>query len=582
MRLKKRNKRKKKQFSSILPLAAFITLLFFILVGTPGCLLQTHGTADPFEGEYDEEISPPPDGCVGEYYSYDLHSAINFSNIPLPVTFEITGHGIMGGDIQDELTLDEATGILSGVPTTEDEYNFEFTAWNSSDVNPEGNVTIRIKNFSITTDFLPPACSGEAYSAVITICGGSGSFLYEIEHPRPTFPVFGEADETSSRHNTLIGIPPTADTYSFILRVTDSDGEYDRKPFTITVSDDTRIISPQGLPMAVEGETYESYTLQACGGSLPYNWTCSSDDLPVGMNLSEAGVLWGEPGDGTGGAYRIWIHLRDSDDSEDQGIIKSFYLTVAGSRLTVSPITPPSLTECDPITSSPIARASGGMGEKHWVVNLPTGMEGSARFTPTTAGDVLNMSWLPHIAGLYTFDVQVRDATPRAVETPVIFRVNEIEESGIEIVRVYHMEGTVGDPDNEIYLDENNDDVVDFSDHRFKIRFRVTDGACATAVDGDDIFSASTTSLKIIGFCDLSIPSYRIVFEPDSGLYVAVFDIPGFNGMIDDTGGITGESRTLRLRIEVDCSASNIDGSPIRYIGNTVEVRVFRERPSRP
>ena len=580
MRLKKRNKRKKKQFSSILPLAAFITLLFFILVGTPGCLLQTHGTADPFEGEYDEEISPPPDGCVGEYYSYDLHSAINFSNIPLPVTFTITGRGIMGGDIQDELTLDEATGILSGVPTTEDEYNFEFTAWNSSDVVPEGNVTIRIKNFSITTDFLPPACSGEAYSAVITICGGSGSFLYEIEgDPPPHFPVLGVTGETSSRHNTLIGIPPTADTYSFILRVTDSDGEYDRKPFTITVSDDTRIISPQGLPMAVEGETYESYTLQACGGSLPYNWTCSSDDLPVGMNLSEAGVLWGEPGAGTGGAYRIWIHLRDSDDSEDQGIIKSFYLTVAGSRLTVSPITPPSLTECDPITSSPIARASGGMGEKHWVVNLPTGMEGSARFTPTTAGDVLNMSWLPQIAGLYTFDVQVRDATPRAVETPVIFRVNEIEESGIEIVRVFHV---YSDPDNEIYLDENNNGAPDPSDIRFKIGFRVTDGACAAAVEsGDDLFSAGTTNLKIIGFCDEVMGP--IVFEYlEDGQYLARFETLPFSDIIERTGGITGESRTLRLRIEVNCTALNADGIPIRYIANTGEVRVFRERPLRP
>ena len=73
------------------------------------------------------------------------------------------------------------------------------------------------------------------------------------------------------------------------------------------------------------------------------------------------------------------------------------------------------------------------------------------------------------------------------------------------------MEGAVGDPDNEIYLDENNDGVVDASDHRFKIRFRVTDGACAAAVGGGpDIFSAGTSSLKIIGFCDLSIPAFTI------------------------------------------------------------------------
>lgn len=571
MRFKNPNKRGKKQFPSILLLAAFITLLIFILISTTGCPLETHGL---FEGEFDEETAPPPDGCVGEYYAYDLHSAINLRGTRSPVTFEITGN------IPDGLTLDPDTGILSGVPTRVDNYTFEVTARNSSDVDPIANLTIRIQNFSITTDYLPPACSGAGYSTIITICGGTGDFLYQITDP-PPFLTLGVTGETPSRHNTLTGVPPTAGTYDFTLRVTDSTGHEDSKSFILIVSNDKRIITPQNLPIGVEGMPYDSYSLQACGGTPPYTWTCPTHLLPVGMTLSEGGVLRGTPDVGTAGTYTLSVRLRDNDDSETEGIIKSFNLTVAGTPLTVSPITP-SLTECSEITSAPIARASGGMGERFWeVLNLPPEIEGSARFTP--AGDVLNMSWTPQIAGEFTFSVRVRDATPEPAETPVTLVVNEIPGFGIEVVRVFHMESRV-DPDNEIYLDENNDEVVDSSDHRFKIRFRVTDGACAAAVgSGDDIFSAGTTSLKIIGFCDASIPSATINYEPDERVYLALFEAEHFSGLIELTGGsITEEYRAVRLRIEVDCSALNPDGTPIRYIANTGEVRVFRARPLIP
>lgn len=82
------------------------------------------------------------------------------------------------------------------------------------------------------------------------------------------------------------------------------------------------------LPDAVKGGAY-AFQLTAVGGSAPYNWVVQSGELPVGLELDEAGILSGTPPaagtssftlaltDGAAGVVTRTFSLRVKDDIAD-------------------------------------------------------------------------------------------------------------------------------------------------------------------------------------------------------------------------------------------------------------------------
>ncbi len=541
-----------------------IILLFLNLIVLPGCSILC-----PFNDRDQQiRISPAPSGCRGSYYSFDLNGCFDLTDITDAITFTVTS-----GETPAGLTLDASTGMLSGILAEDaaDEYSFTVQAQNTSGIEPFCDVVISIGSFMITTDYLPPACVGTSYNAVINICGGEEDFQYTIEGG-PSFLSFTNSGYISERHNILTGIPDNEGEFTFDVVVTSSAAGFGtvRKTFTLNTKRELQITTPQELPMAYVGSAYE-LTLQACGGTPPYRWSLSDDSpaLPGGLSLSTDGTISGTPLAGSEGPASLKVSVADADSSTNNKV-KNMNIFVASSALTVTPLFLPAVEECNNLSRVPIARAEGGIGERHWeVLDLTSDLATSMTFHPTS--ELLNLSWRPVTPGEYRFRVRVRDAGPTPAEAPIVLTVNPIADAGLEFIRVYHR---WEDPDNQIYLDD---------DRMFKILFRTTDPSCAEyAGTTDNIFTAGTSYLEIIGYCDERIPVDT--FEMHSTVeYRALLDTALLNDMIDRTGGITGEYRTLGFRLRVTCMASNPSGTRPVYTGSGREIRVYRVRPgSRP
>lgn len=94
---------------------------------------------------------------------------------------------------------------------------------------------------------------------------------------------------------SVVFIPAGVGLRSATVHIASNDA--DENPFDIalagTVITAPDIVTTSPLPSGMVGEPY-SFTLQASGGALPYNWAIYSG-LPAGLSLSSDGVLSGTP-----------------------------------------------------------------------------------------------------------------------------------------------------------------------------------------------------------------------------------------------------------------------------------------------
>ena len=107
------------------------------------------------------------DGMVGSAYSETVVSAGGIA----PVTWSVTA-----GALPDGLTLDTATGVISGTPTTIETANFTIEATDSADlvqvVTQALTITIEPATLVITTATLPGGQVASAYLETVTATGG--------------------------------------------------------------------------------------------------------------------------------------------------------------------------------------------------------------------------------------------------------------------------------------------------------------------------------------------------------------------------------------------------------------------------
>ncbi|MBN2417608.1 putative Ig domain-containing protein [bacterium] len=251
-----------------------------------------------------------------------------------PYTWSVTA-----GSLPFGLTLDGATGIISGTPTAVDEWTFTVSV---SDAGPpvqtvsrEYSINVEPAPLHITTDSpLPEGSRNIAYSQNITAEGGSTDWSWELtEGNLPAGLDFLDLTETG-----LIQGTPT-ETGTFIFTVTVSDVIYpwlsDAKQFSLTISGAPALfISTGSLPDGRADQSY-STTLQAAGGTPPFVW--SEDTRTAGfaenIALSSGGVLSGmpnpQPESGT-----ITFRVTDSG-SPAQSVTRTLGLTFDPGTLTL-------------------------------------------------------------------------------------------------------------------------------------------------------------------------------------------------------------------------------------------------------
>ncbi|MBA5866065.1 MAG: hypothetical protein GDA67_05130 [Nitrospira sp. CR1.3] len=258
--------------------------------------------------------SPLPSGNVGQAYSQ---------------TVQATGGtgartwSIITGTLPQNLSLNSATGTISGTPTATGTSSFTVRVADAAGQADQQALSILINPAvppTITTMSLPGGTVGLPYSQTLAATGGTGTLAWT--RSAGSLP----ANLALSSAGIISGTPTNTGTSNFTVRVTDALSQSDTQALSITISAALTITTTSPLPNARVGRSYNQ-TLQRSGGTAPFTWSVSAA-LPSGLQLAAStGVISGTPANGTLGTHTRTYTVQDSSTPR-QSFSKSLDLTI--------------------------------------------------------------------------------------------------------------------------------------------------------------------------------------------------------------------------------------------------------------
>lgn len=250
-----------------------------------------------------------PQGEVGRPYSKTLDATGGTE----PYTWAVTV-----GSLPANLTLDPATGVISGTPAAGSEGNYPITVTVTDSVAATAPkpLTLTINPAPvITTLSLSGREVGVLYSETLAVSPGVGPYTWTWYNGDPL-----PLELPLSLAGVISGTPSTAATYNFSVQVLDSLGGDDIQPLSITVYPKV-IISTASL---LDGKKNKAYGaaggipvapvfLMATPGYGTYTWSISAGSLPPNMSLNPAtGQLTGNLKNADVGTWTITFRVTDS------------------------------------------------------------------------------------------------------------------------------------------------------------------------------------------------------------------------------------------------------------------------------
>jgi hypothetical protein len=303
-----------------------------------------------------------PDGVVNAPYSRTLSATGGTT----PYTWSVSTGTLPAG-----LTLDAATGVISGTPTKAVNASFSVTATDSG--NPHRVAAAQALTLDVvsgltgTTTSLPQAAVGQtpAYSAQLTAIGGTAPYVWTLTGTLPPGLSLSAAGQ-------ITGQPTQTGVFPFTVQVTDMSSP----PLTTNVSLSITVagslqITTQSLPNVLTGQPY-SQTLTVTGGTAPYTWSVTGGTLPTGLSLDPVTGIVSGTTVATSSSTSVTFTVQDAGPPA-QKATRTFTLKVSSPLAYSEPHIPTAVVgQAYDVTPTP----SGGSGSYLWAESgtLPAGL----------------------------------------------------------------------------------------------------------------------------------------------------------------------------------------------------------------
>jgi large repetitive protein len=397
--------------SRALGISALVTILF-----VAGC------GSTPAKPTVGVAISPTGPVTLEQGGTASLTAMVTNDTASAGVTWSLTGAGSLTGNTTTAVTYNAPASVTAASVAT-------VKATSVADSTKTATFTVNLVTPpSITPATLPGGNVGTPYSQTVSVTGGVAPYTLSITGTQITGVTF-TAGATSA---TLSGIPTTAATFGFTVKVTDSGSPAQSSSVVYSVVIGAQLplsITTSSLPGGTLNSVYPPVSINATGGFAPYSFGATG--LPAGMNLSSGGSLTGTPT--AAGSFSVTITVTDSETPTAATANVTLPLTITAPHLALAPGAGglPNATQNAAYSAS--LTPSGGVGPYSIALDgtsaaMPTGLTFNSTTASTAAATITGT---PTVLGTTSnIIVDVTDSEAPAVTTKFTYSLTVVVPCG--------------------------------------------------------------------------------------------------------------------------------------------------------